>query len=92
MGMNSAGFKNFYNNSSKVAKQSDLDYFFDAWRAVYGWYFSESTPWSSTNPKYKMPAVCSLVRTGMLSRGCDATTADRVLKYFKKWYKDTYDR
>lgn len=66
--------------------------FFSAWREIYGFAFNDSQPWSCNDPKRRVPAVCTRMKTYMLSHGCTSTDADRVLKYFKKWYKDLFDK
>lgn len=67
-----------------------MDEFFISWKAVYGWAFNDSTPWTSTDPKFKVPKVLSAVKTRMVSRGNTPATADKVIRHFKKWYADTY--
>lgn len=89
MAMNGNGFTNYYFNSSRLARRSDLECFFWFWKDAYGTVFNNSSLWNADS-EYRVPKVCGRVRTAMLSRGCDKPTADRVLKYFKAWYKDTY--
>ena len=89
--MNGTQFSNYYLNSSRVGKQEDLNYFYSAWRAVYGPCFNDATPWVNSDPKFRVPGIVPKIKTRMLSIGCSATDADRVLKAFKKWYKDTYE-
>ena len=84
-------FSQFYTNASKAAKPSDLDYLYTAWYKVYGEYFDYSRPWNCKDAKLRMPAICTKLKTSMLSSGCTSTDADRVLKYFKKWYKDLFE-
>lgn len=91
MGMSQQQFTNYYLAATRVGSQSDLDYFYKAWYQVYGYLFKDSTPWNSTSPEYRVPKIVPKVRTKMLSIGCSATDADRVLKSFKKWYKDSYE-
>ncbi len=90
MGMYRGNFTRFYLAASKAAKDSDLDYLYNAWYNVYGYGFDGSTPWDHKDPKFRVPAICPKLKTYMLSHGCSATDADRVLKYFKKWYKDSF--
>lgn len=90
MGMNQYNFRNFYLGSTRVGKASDLDYFFRAWYNVYNGGFSFSEPWNAKDPALRVPKVCTRVKTRMISIGCDATTASRVIASFKKWYFDTY--
>lgn len=87
--MNGTQFSNYYLNSTRVGKDGDLKCFYNAWKSVYGYYFNDSTPWNSKDPAFKVPKVCSKIRTKMLSMGATSATADRVINSFKKWYKDT---
>lgn len=90
MGMNQTGFTNYYLNTTRVGSNSDLDYFYKAWYRMYNTGFSYSQPWGATNPEYRVPKVCAKVKTAMLSMGCDAKAATRVITSFKKWYNETY--
>ena len=88
--MNATQFTNYYLAATRVGSKEDLDYFYEAWYQVYGYGFATSTPWSCKDPKDRVPTIVPRIRTKMLSIGCSATDSDRVLKAFKKWYKDTY--
>lgn len=88
--MNDKQFQNYYLGISKVGKSEDLDYLFKAWNRVYGCAFWYSEPWYAKDPEDRMPKICTRLKTKMISLGCDATTATRVIKYFKIWYADTY--
>ena len=88
--MNAAQFKTYYLNSSRVGTAADVDYFFTGWNKAYGCCFTDAKPWASTDPKYKVPAICTKVKTAMMSNGCSNTDATRVINAFKKWYKDMY--
>lgn len=83
-------FTRYYLGVSKAAKDSDLEYLYMAWLKVYGCGFDGSKPWNSKDPKLKMPAICTKLRTNMISSGCKSTDADRVLKHFKQWYKESF--
>lgn len=88
--MNGPGFTYFYLNSTRVGTRSDLECFYYSWYDVYGCSFNDSTPWGAKDPKYKVPKICTMLKTRMLSKGSDSATATRVINSFKKWYKDTY--
>lgn len=87
--MNGTGFRNYYLNATKVGKVDDVNNFFIAWRNTYGCCFDDSRPWNA-DPAYRVPKICTRIKTRMLSMDCDANTATRVIKAFKKWYADTY--
>lgn len=88
--MDGPGFRNYYLSTVKNSNQSDLNYFFYAWETMYGTFFNNSTPWRSTNPEYRVPRILKSVETRMISNGCDAAVAKRVIKCFKGWYADLY--
>lgn len=90
MGMNQAGFTNYYLNTTRVGTKKDLDYMYQAWFKIHNWGFGYCSPWQATNPEYRMPKCCVRLKTVMISMGCDAKAATRVITAFKKWYKDTY--
>lgn len=89
--MNGPQFTNYYMNSTRVGKDEDLRRFYNAWKSVYGYYFNDSTPWTSTDLACRVPKICPKIKTKMLSMGATSAAADRVINSFKKWYKDTYE-
>lgn len=86
--MDTRGFENFYLNSTRVGSKKDSDHFFDAFYSVLGYNFFNATP---GDVRSRMSTLCTKIKTKMLSNGCQAKDATRVISAYKKWFKDMYD-
>ena len=84
--MNIDQFSNFYLNSTRVGTQKDVDMLINAYISIHGDFASANGKWAKNN----LNETTKLLKTRMLSNGCQAKDATRVINAFKKWVNDMF--